>query len=169
MRYYLVLKIKYANHQGRHELRARKEIAAMANEMVAHAQSVGESSFTIETGSGHSITLSGAPEDQGARPMEMLLVALAGCAGVGIRSILRKMRQDVTDYKINVSGERAEQDPKIFTSIVVEHIFTGINLRPENIQRAIELDTTTYCGVNVMLSKSARIEHRFQIIEAATS
>jgi len=139
----------------------------MANEMFAHAQSIGESSFAIDTGSGHSITLSGGTEDEGARPMEMLLVALAGCAGVGIRSILRKMRQEVTDYKINVAGERSEQDPKIFTSIVVEHIFTGTNLRPESIQRAIELDTTQYCGVNVALSKSASIEHRFQIIEAS--
>lgn len=138
----------------------------MANEMFAHAQSIGESSFAIETGSGHKIVLSGGTEDEGARPMEMLLVALAGCAGVGIRSILRKMRQDVTDYKIHVSGERSATDPKIFTSIVVEHVFTGSNLRPESIQRAIDLDTTQFCGVNVALSKSATIEHRFQIIEA---
>ncbi len=138
----------------------------MANEMFAHARGIGESSFAIDTGSGHSIILSGGTEDEGARPMEMLLVALAGCAGVGIRSILRKMRQDVTDYQIHVSGERSEKDPKVFTSIVVEHVFTGSNLRSESIQRAIDLDTTQYCGVNVALSKSATIEHRFQIIEA---
>jgi len=141
----------------------------MANEMFAHAQSIGESSFAIDTGSGHRIILSGGVEDQGPRPMEMLLVALAGCAGVGIRSILRKMRQDVTDYKIQVSGERSETDPKVFTTIIVEHTFTGTNLSPENIQRAIDLDTTHYCGVNVMLSKSAKIEHRFQIIDARSA
>ena len=140
----------------------------MANEMSAHAQIVGESSFSIDTGSGHTIVLSGGTENEGARPMEVLLVALAGCAGVGISSILRKMRQDVTDYKINVSGERSETDPKLFTNIVVEHVFTGTNLRPESIQRAIDLDTNQFCGVNITLSKSATIEHRFQIIETST-
>jgi putative redox protein len=98
--------------------------------------------------------------------MEMLLVALAGCAGVGISGILRKMRQDVTAYEIRVHGERSAKDPKVFTTITVEHIFTGRNLQPQHIQHAIDLDTTNYCGVNVMLSSSAKIEHRFQIREA---
>lgn len=138
----------------------------MANEMSARARAVGEGSFEIETGSGHSIVLSSVTENRGARPMEMLLVALAGCAGVGISSILRKMRQNVTAYEIRVHGQRTEKDPKVFTTITVEHIFTGRNLQPESIQRAIELDTTNYCGVNVMLSSSAKIEHIFQIHEA---
>ena len=138
----------------------------MANEMSVHAQQRGISSFAIETGSGHCLVLSGSPEDEGPRPMEMLLVALAGCAGVGILSILRKMHQDVTNYEVHVEGERAAEDPKVFTVIKVKHTFTGVNLRPENVQRAIELDTTKYCGVNVMLSSSAVIEHSFEIHEA---
>lgn len=138
----------------------------MANEMSVQAQNIGEGTFKIETQSGHSIVLSSADADQGPRPMEMLLVALAGCAGVGISGILRKMRQDVTAYEIRVHGDRSEKDPKVFTTITVEHIFTGRNLQPQNIQRAIDLDTTNYCGVNVMLSSSAKIEHRFQIREA---
>lgn len=137
----------------------------MANDMSVHAQSIGEGSFTIDTQSGHRITLSPATEDLGPRPMEMLLVALAGCSGVGIRSILRKMRQDVTSYEIRVHGARAEKDPKVFTTIKVEHIFTGRNLQASSIQRALDLDTTHYCGVNVMLSSSATIEHSFQIRE----
>ncbi|HET8841560.1 MAG TPA: OsmC family protein [Ktedonobacteraceae bacterium] len=138
----------------------------MANAMSVSARSVGEGSFTIDTQSGHQVTVGPVDEDLGARPMEMLLVALAGCAGVGIRSLLRKMRQDVTAYEIHVHGERTEKDPKVFTSIRVEHIFTGRNLQSTSIQRAIELDTTGYCGVNVMLSSSAAIEHSFQIREA---
>ncbi|QBD83345.1 OsmC family peroxiredoxin [Ktedonosporobacter rubrisoli] len=135
--------------------------------MSVRATNTGESSFTIETGSGHSITLSGMPENQGPRPMEMLLVGLAGCAGVGILSILRKMRQNVTNYEVRVRGERADTDPKVFTTIYVEHIFTGSNLQAESIQRAIDLDTTDYCGANVMLSTSATIKHSFQIKEAS--
>src|SRR4051812_39210099 len=101
----------------------------MANGMSVQARSRGESSFTIDTQSGHRIVLSALTEDLGPRPMEMLLVALAGCSGVGMRSLLKKMRQDVTDYEIRVHGERAEQDPKVFTTIQVEHIFTGRNLQ----------------------------------------
>ena len=139
----------------------------MANDMSVEARSIGEGTFEIATQSGHSITLSSVTEDRGARPMEMLLVALAGCAGVGISSILRKMRQDVTTYEIRVHGTRAEKDPKVFTTITVEHIFTGNNLQSESIQRAIDLDTSNYCGVNIMLASSAKIEHSFQIHEAA--
>lgn len=135
----------------------------MANDMSVQAYNIGEGTFKIDTQSGHSIVLSSVTEDQGPRPMEMLLVALAGCAGVGISGILRKMRQDVTAYEIRVHGERAEKDPKVFTTIAVEHIFTGRNLQPESIQRAIDLDTNNYCGVNVMLSSSAQIVHSFQI------
>ena len=137
----------------------------MANEMSVQARAIGEGTFTIDTQSGHSIVLSSATEDRGPRPMVMLLVALAGCAGVGISSILRKMHLEVSAYEIRVHGDRSATDPKVFTSIHVEHIFTGKNLRPESIQRAIDLDTTTYCGVNVMLSSSASIEHSFQIRE----
>jgi putative redox protein len=139
----------------------------MANEMSVQAHSIGEGTFEIATGSGHSIVLSSVVEDRGPRPMEMLLVALAGCAGVGISSLLRKMRQEVAAYEIRVHGERSEHDPKVFTSITVEHIFTGRNLQPASIQRAIDLDTSGYCGVNVMLSSSAQIKHSFQIKEAA--
>lgn len=140
----------------------------MANEISVQARSIGEGTFEIDTQSGHSLVLSSATEDRGPRPMEMLLVALAGCAGVGISGILRKMRQDVTAYEIRIHGDRTANDPKVFTTITVEHIFTGRNLQAANIQRAIDLDTTNYCGVNVMLSSSAKIEHRFQIREAVS-
>lgn len=139
----------------------------MTKPLSVRAQSIGTSTFAIDSGSKHRIVLSSVEEDQGPSPMEALLGALAGCAGIGILSILRKMRQNVTHYEIRVHGERAEQHPKVFTHIIVEHIFTGTDLRPESIQRAIELDTTNYCGVNIMLGKSATIKHTFQILEAS--
>ena len=137
----------------------------MTKPLSVRAQSTGTSTFTIDSGSNHRIVLSSVEEDQGPNPMEAVLGALAGCAGIGILWMLRKMHQNITYYEIQVHGERAEQDPKVFTDITVEHIFTGTNLRPESIQRAIELDTTNYCGVNVMLGKSATIKHTFQIHE----
>lgn len=139
----------------------------MTKPLSVRAQSIGESTFAIDSGSNHRIILSSGTEDQGPSPMETVLSTLAGCSGIGILSILRKMRQEVSNYEIQVHGERADQDPKVFTRITVEHIFTGTNLRPESIQRAIDLDTTRYCGVNVMLSKGVTITHSFQIREAS--
>jgi putative redox protein len=148
-------------------IREKKRYDDMSQIRSALAQSINESSFHVSTGSGHSITLSGGTEDQGASPMEALLVALAGCTGVGIRSILRKMHQEVTDYQIHVHGELSEDTPRVFTSIVVEHIFTGSKLQSASIQRAIDLDTQQYCGVHAMLSQSADIKHIFQLREVS--
>jgi putative redox protein len=123
--------------------------------------------FEAETGSGFNVALDGASPRTAMSPMEMLLAALAGCTGVSVISVLQKMRQDVTGYEIRVSGTRAETHPRVFTEIAVEHIFNGHNLRPESVARAIELSETRYCGVEAMLSKTAKISHRYQIQEPA--
>jgi putative redox protein len=122
--------------------------------------------FEVETDSGFSVALDGASPHTAMSPMETLLVALAGCTGVSVISVLQKMRQDVTGYKLRVSGTQAETHPKVFTEITVEHIFTSHNLRQEKVARAIELSETRYCGVEAMLSKTAKISHTYQIIGA---
>lgn len=138
----------------------------MAKEMSIQARWLEKDSFSVETETGHQVLLGTGSDQAGPSPMEMLLVALAGCSGTGIISVLQKMRQQVTGYDIRVHGIRRQEHPQIFTSITVEHVFTGHHLRAEAIQRAIDLDTSTYCGVNIMLGASASIEHHFQIIEA---
>jgi putative redox protein len=142
----------------------------MALEMQVQAQLSSGTSFAVETGSGHTITLDAAPDkggdNLGPRPMELLLTALAGCAGIGVIGIARKMHQDITGYEIRVRGERAENHPQVFTHIVVEHIFTGRHLQASSLQRAIDLDAERYCGVNVMLGSAARIVHTLEIREA---
>lgn len=128
-------------------------------------------SFRITTGSGHQVVLDAAPEsggnNEGARPTELLLAALAGCAGIGIIGILRKMRQDVTDYAIHVSGEMNQDQPATYTSITVEHIFTGHSLQATAVERAIDLDRERYCSVNAILGASAPIRHIYQIRDAS--
>ena len=123
-------------------------------------------SFEAETGSGFRVALDGASPHTAMSPMEMLLVALAGCTGVSVISVLQKMRQDVTSYEIRVSGARAETHPRVFTEIAVEHLFSGHSLRPESIARAIELSEMRYCGVEAMLGKTAKITHNYTITEA---
>lgn len=129
------------------------------------AQSIGEKSFLVKTEHDYTIVLSSG-EFPGASPMDQLLIGLAGCTGYGIRDILRKMRQEVTDYQIRVSGVLSEEAPKVWTTIAVEHIFTGKNLSADRVQHAIDLDITTRCGAHAMLAKTAQITHTFQLLEA---
>jgi putative redox protein len=125
--------------------------------------------FDVETGSGHHVILDAAEnnggQDTGPRPMEMLLVALASCAGMDIISILRKKRQEISAYELRVHGLRAEEHPKVFVEITVEHIFTGHNIKPEAVERAIQLTEDRYCGASAMLGKAATIKNTFRIIE----
>ena len=143
----------------------------MANEMTVRATLETGMRFDVETGSGHHVILDVAErdggQDSGPRPMEMLLVALASCAGMDIISILRKKRQEITGYELRVHGMRAEEHPKVFLDITVEHIFTGHNIRPEAVERAIQLTEERYCGASAMLEKTATIKHTFRITDAA--
>ncbi|HEX9413102.1 MAG TPA: OsmC family protein, partial [Ktedonobacterales bacterium] len=79
---------------------------------------------------------------------------------------LRKQRQEVTGYDIAVRGTRAEEHPKVFVAIAVEHTFTGRGLKLEAVARAVELSRTRYCSVSAMLNKSAEITHTIQLVEA---
>jgi len=128
--------------------------------------------FLATPGSGHELVLDAAPEVGGAecgpRPMELLLMGLGGCTGMDVIGILRKMRQDVTDYHIRLRGERASGHPKVFTSISVEHVVRGNALSLEAVRRAVELSATRYCSAAGMLGKVARIEESYRIVDEAT-
>ena len=127
--------------------------------------------FDAESGSGHHVTLDAAEhdgaEDAGFRPMELLLVGLAGCTGMDVISILRKKRQDMTGYEVHVWGVRAEEHPMVFVEITVEHVLTGHQIQPEAVARAIELSKERYCGAGAMLGKVAHLTHTYRIVEAA--
>ena len=141
----------------------------MTDAMSVHATLETGMRFDVETGSGHHVILDAAEhnggQDSGPRPMEMLLVALASCSGMDIITILRKKRQEITAYELRVHGMRAEEHPKVFLDITVEHIFTGHNIRPEAVERAIELTEERYCGASAMLGKTATMTHTFSIID----
>lgn len=100
----------------------------------------------------------------GASPMELVLMALAGCTGMDVISILEKKRQGARSLEIRVRGKRAEDHPRIYTEIEVEYILSGENLTPEAVARAIELSETKYCSVGGMLTRAARIHTSFRIV-----
>ena len=129
--------------------------------------------FDVETGSGHHILLDAAGhnggQNTGPQPMEILLVGLAGCAGMDIIAILRKKRQDITVYEIRIHGERTEEYPRVFVGITIEHIFTGHAVQPAAVERAIQLTEERYCGASAILGKTAKLTHTFCIIEAGAT
>ena len=141
----------------------------MANDLTVRAVLETGLSFDVETGSGHHIILDttdpAVSTDAGPSPMEMLLVGLAGCSAMDILAILRKKRQDVTAYEVRVRGQRAQEHPKVFLDIALEHILTGHNIQPEAVQRSIQLSEERYCGASAMLGKTATITHTFRILE----
>ena len=100
-----------------------------------------------------------------AEPKEAVLSALAACTSMDVASILRKKRQGATRYEVAVSGESAEEHPRVFTSITVEHRVAGA-VEAEALRRSIELSSTRYCPVNAMLSKSVTIEHWYRLTTA---
>ena len=115
----------------------------MAEIMTAQATLETGMRFDAASGSGHHVTLDaaehGGGQNAGFRPMELLLVGLAGCTGMDVISILRKKRQQVTGYEVDVTGVRAEDHPMVFVEISVEHVATGHHIQPEAVTRAIEL------------------------------
>src|SRR5450756_334545 len=142
----------------------------MAETMTVQSKLATGMRFEVEAGSGHHVTLDAAEHDgghnEGFRPMELLLVGLAGCTGMDVISIMRKKRQDVTAYEVHITGVRAEEHPMVFVEITVEHIVTGHHIQPEAVARAIELSEGRYCGAGAMLGKVAHLTHSYRIIEA---
>lgn len=119
--------------------------------------------FEGETANGDVGLASGLdPEGSGARPMDLLAVALGGCTAMDVLSILKKMRQPVEAFSISVSGERAEEHPRRFTSLQVVYRFKG-DLDETKVARAIELSETRYCSVEATLRPAVPITSRFEI------
>jgi putative redox protein len=125
--------------------------------------------FAALTPTSHSIIIDTGAESGGAssgpEPQELLLVALGTCTGMDVISILRKKRQVVTHYAVNVHANRAHHHPKIYTYILVEHIVAGQNIDPKAVARSLELSITRYCPVHALLSKATQVEHIYRVVE----
>jgi len=137
--------------------------------MKARAQWVDGRMFVGESGSGHSVVMDGAPEsggrNAGIRPMEMLLIGLAGCTAFDVVHILEKGRESVTLCTVDVEAERAKTDPKIFTSIHLRFRVAGKGLARTKVERAVQLSAEKYCSASIMLGKTAAISHEIELVE----
>jgi len=130
---------------------------------IARLRYAGDEAFVAESPSGHALVTSFGQRHTAASPMELLLVALGGCTGADIVSILEKKRQRVTGYEIEVRGERRAEHPRIYTGIEVVHRVRGHAIDPKAVQHAIELSETKYCSVSAMLGAAAKITMRYEI------
>jgi len=139
--------------------------------MKAKVKWTGYMSFVGESGSGHCVTMDGAPEAGGRnlapRPMEMVLMGLGGCSGIDVLSILRKGRQRVSACEISIEAERADAVPAVFTRIHIRFRLRGERLDRSKVARAVSLSMEKYCSVTRMLEKTAAITHDFEIAESA--
>ena len=129
--------------------------------------------FEAHTPTEHIVTLDVDPQSGGGgggpEPLDLLLIALASCTGMDVISILRKKRQAVSHYSINVFANQAAEHPKVFTEILVEHVVEGENIDPRAVARSIELSITKYCPVHVMLSRATKVDHVYRIIDTSTA
>lgn len=125
--------------------------------------------FVAETGSGHLVTMDGAPDGGGRnlapRPMEVLLAGTGGCTAYDVVVILRKSGQDIRGCDVSLQSERAEKDPKVFTKINFHFTLRGRGLKPNVVERAIKLSHEKYCSASIMLEKTAVMTHSYEIID----
>ena len=142
----------------------------MADKGSATIHFAGDELFVGITPSGHAQVIeTNTDRSVAASPMELLLIALGSCTGVDVFSILKKQRQDVTDYRIEVKGERREEFPRSYTRLEVKHILRGRNLAEQAVARAVELSDQKYCSVAATLRGPAEIVTSFEIEEEPTN
>jgi len=125
--------------------------------------------FLGETESGHGVIMDGSPavggRNLGPRPMEMLLLGAGGCSSIDVIMILKKSRQAVSDCYVEISAERAETDPKVFTKIHMHFVVTGKDIKPEAVEKAVKLSAEKYCSASIMLGATAEMTHDFEIVQ----
>jgi putative redox protein len=124
--------------------------------------------FVAETGSGHLVTMDGAPDGGGRnlapRPMETVLAGTGGCTAYDVVLILRRGRHDVRGCQVRLEADRADTDPKVFTRIHMHFIVTGHNLPAEAVQRAVQLSHDKYCSATRMLASTATITTSVELV-----
>ena len=128
--------------------------------------------FEAKSESGHSVVMDGSAEyggeNRGPRPMELILMGLGGCASFDIVTILKKSRQEVTHVECQLTAERANSIPAVFTKIHLHFVITGHAVKEKQVAKAVELSAEKYCSASKMLmGGGVEITHDFEIIEAA--
>jgi len=125
--------------------------------------------FVAQTGSGHHIVMDDTAGGTGAKPIELVAVALAGCTAFDVITVLRqKYHQKVTGYQVRVEADQADRPPQVFTTVRIHHVVTGIGIDETALQEAIRLSEEKYCSVGAMVQKTASFQTTHEIVEEPT-
>lgn len=123
--------------------------------------------FIGKAGSNHIVSMDAAPEFGGensaTRPLELLLVGLGGCTGMDVVSLLRKMHVEFAGIEMNITADKSEGPPSVYTRIDVEYVVTGRDIDEAKLKRAIELSQEKYCSVSAMLKKSCPVSFTWRV------
>lgn len=120
--------------------------------------------FVATSGTGHHLLLDDAAGNTGAKPIELVAIALAGCTAFDVIGILRKKRQQVTGYEVKVEADQAANPPQVFTNVRIHHVLTGNDISAQAVEDAIRLSEEKYCSVGAMVQKSAEFHTTFEIV-----
>jgi putative redox protein len=131
----------------------------------------GDVKFVGTSGTGHEVVMDGPPDaggqDQGPRPMEMLLLGMGACSSVDVVGILKKSRQIVNDVDVQIEAERAKEVPSVFTKIHLNFIVSGQGVKEAIVKRAVSLSAEKYCSASIMMqSAGVEVSHSYEIVEA---
>ena len=133
----------------------------------AYLKQVKGNSFVGKSNSNHWVSMDVSEEfggnDAASTPKELLLLSLAGCTSGDVVSILKKKRVNLSDFEVNISAELTDDHPKVYTRIDLEYVVYGEDIKPKDVERAIELSQTKYCGVTAMLKNAIEINHTYRI------
>ncbi|RLF31280.1 MAG: osmotically inducible protein OsmC [Thermoplasmata archaeon] len=124
--------------------------------------------FVAKGDSNHWVAIDGPTEffgsEAGTRPMELLLIALGSCTASDVAAILQKKRAKLEKFEVRIQGDREDVHPKVFTKIHINYVFTGKELKEEDVKRAIELSQEKYCPISTMLKKTVHLTYSYEII-----
>ncbi|SFB99720.1 putative redox protein [Marinospirillum celere] len=126
--------------------------------------------FVAESGSGHSIVVDGPPDkggrNTGARPMELLLMGLGACSSFDVVNILQKARQQISDCHAEITAERVDEVPAVFSKIHLHFVVSGKELKEKQVAKAVSLSADKYCSASIMLGKAGvEITHSYEVVE----
>ncbi|WP_448213227.1 OsmC family protein [Colwellia sp. MEBiC06753] len=134
--------------------------------MKATVKWVGDELFLATSESGHQIVLDANGGKTAPSPLENVLLSLGGCSSVDVVSILEKARQNIAGCRVDIEGTRVDTVPRLFSKIHLHFVITGTDVAEKHVERAVSLSADKYCSVALMLNKTVKITHDFEIIDA---
>ena len=133
--------------------------------MQANVKWVEGNTYIGRSNSNHNVVFDAGSDGAAPSPMEMVLMSVGGCSSVDVVSILKKTKQDFSSVDVQLTAERAETAPRVFTKINLHFVVTGNDVSEKHLERAVSLSAEKYCSVALMLDKTVEITHSHEVVE----